>query len=67
MASAIFALMNDLANFLHLQSSGQHIVLIRLVVAFGLLIGPLLALLFWAKPARRRNKKNASMFVQLFG
>jgi hypothetical protein len=54
MGSAFVALASDLANFINLQTAQQHIYLIRLVVAFGVLIAIATGLLFWA--FRRRRK-----------
>jgi predicted ATPase len=53
LASAMFALFNDVANFLNFQSGEQHIVIIRFILVAGLLVALTCGLLFWARSGRK--------------
>ncbi|HEV2784353.1 MAG TPA: AAA family ATPase [Actinophytocola sp.] len=54
LAAAVFALVSDLANLLHLQSGAEHIAFIRFIIFFGLLVALVSALLFWMRPRGKR-------------
>ncbi len=50
LASAAFALLNDFASLLQLQSGAQHAAIIRIIVSIGLLVALLCGLFFWLRP-----------------